>query len=91
MYPVEVQKYLENGPRKVEAVHTKMPYIVIAKFDDGVLKKYDMEPELTGVLSALKDYELFKKVYVDDTGSIAWDTPNGHIDTSKDTIYIYGS
>ncbi|MEG1523865.1 MAG: DUF2442 domain-containing protein [Clostridia bacterium] len=91
MYPAEVTAYLENGPRSVKSVHAKAPYIIVAQFDDGVLKEYDMGPELTGVLASLKDFELFKKVYVDDTGSIAWDSPEGHIDTSKDTVYIYGS
>lgn len=89
-YPQEVAAYLQSGAKRAISVKAIRPYVIVAEFEDGVAKEYDMSLTLYGVLSCLKDYSLFRRVYLDDTNSIAWDTPSGHIDTSKDTVYIYG-
>lgn len=89
-YPAEVREYFQHGPHRVVAVRAKEPYVIIAEFDDGAVREYDMEPCLTGVLSDLRNEAIFSQVYVDDIDAIAWDTPAGHIDTSADTVYIYG-
>lgn len=83
-------EYLRNGPRKAVQVKATRPYCLLAQFDDGISKEYDMKDDLTGVLAPLKDYTEFKKVYIDDLGAIAWDVDGKHLDTSRDTIYIYG-
>ena len=90
-YPKEVREYLRSGVKKAVAVRTERPHSVIVKFENNVTKAYDMEPDLYGVLEFLKDYAAFEKAYIDETNSIAWDDPHGnHIDTSADTVYIYG-
>lgn len=89
-YPKEVQEYLQGGMRKIRRIRAVMPHTLIAEFDDGIKKRYDMSAELTGVLAPLNDFSEFCRVYVDETGSIAWDVAGRHIDISKDTMYIYG-
>ena len=90
-YPPEVLAYFAKGERHVASVSAPRPYIIQAWFDDGVCKQYDMSGELYGALECLRDFALFRAVTVDSLGCIAWDTPAGHIDTSKDTVYIYGT
>lgn len=89
-YPDEVREYLRGGIRHILRIRAERPYLLIAEFDDGVTKRYDMAQELTGVLAPLRDFAEFCRVYVDDTGSVAWDIAGKHIDTSKETLYIYG-
>ncbi len=86
----EVQKYYEEGPRKAISVVAEAPYLVSVAFDDGVTKEYDYSKVFTGVLSEIRDPEVFSRVYIDDMNSIAWDTPKGHMDFSADSVYIYG-
>lgn len=86
----EVQKYYEEGPRKAISVVAEAPYLVSVAFDDGVTKEYDYSKAFTGVLSEIRDPEVFSRVYIDDMNSIAWDTPKGHMDFSADSVYIYG-
>ena len=86
----EVQKYYEEGPRKAISVVAEKPYLVSVAFDDGVTKEYDYSKVFTGVLSEIRDPEVFSRVYIDDMNSIAWDTPKGHMDFSADSVYIYG-
>ena len=88
--PKEVKEYFEKGPRKVIKVWTQKPYILFAEFDDGVIKLSDLTSDLTGIMEVLKDYNVFENVFIDENGSIAWNTNNGVIDISKDNIYIYG-
>ena len=88
--PLEVQKYYLEGPRKAVSAVAKMPYVVSVTFDDGITKEYDYSGVLTGVLSVIRKPEIFCNVYIDDTNSIAWDTPDGHMDFSADSVYIYG-
>lgn len=88
--PKEVQKYFEEGPRKAISVVVETPYLVSVVFDDDVTKEYDYSKALTGVLSDIRNPEIFSKVYIDDMNSIAWDTPKGHMDFSADSVYIYG-
>jgi hypothetical protein len=88
--PKEVDEYFKKGPKNLKKVWTKEPYTVIAEFDDGIIKTSDLTDDLTGIMAILKDYNIFKTVCIDENGSIAWDTANGHIDISKDNIYLYG-
>ena len=86
----EVQKYYEEGPRKAISVVAETQYLVSVAFDDGVTKEYDYSKVFTGVLSEIRDPEVFSRVYIDDMNYIAWDTPKGHMDFSADSVYIYG-
>ena len=88
--PREVERYFEEGPRKAVSVRAMTPYTVIVTYDDGAVRAYDYSGKFTGVLSEINDPEVFKKVYIDDTNAIAWDTSRGHMDFSADSVYIYG-
>ena len=88
--PLEVERYFDEGPHKAKSVQAMTPYTVVVTFDDGMVKAYDYTGKFTGVLSEINDPEVFKKVYIDDTNAIAWDTSRGHMDFSADSVYIYG-
>ncbi len=88
--PAEVQAYYKNGIRKPVSVVAGKPYVISVTFDDGVTKEYDYSDIFTGILAEIKNPSIFPNVYLDDTHSIAWDTPKGHMDFSSDTVYIYG-
>ena len=88
--PLEVERYFDEGPHKAKSVQAMTPYTVVFTFDDGMVKAYDYTGKFTGVLSEINDPEVFKKVYIDDTNAIAWDTSRGHMDFSADSVYIYG-
>ena len=88
--PQEVNAYFQSGPHRPVSVRAIKPYLVSVTFDNGVTKTYDYSGKFTGILSDLNDPALFQQVYLDDTHSIAWDTPKGHMDFSSDTVYIYG-
>lgn len=90
VWPEEVLAYLNHGPRNVVRVEANRPYELTALFDDGEMRRIDMKDELTGVMAPLNDPEIFSAVTIDDLGCISWNTPNGTVDISKDTIYIYG-
>jgi len=61
-------------------------YTVWLRFDDGTQGEVDISRSFKGpVFEPLRDYEFFKKVYVDkDLGTIAW--PNG-ADVAPETLY----
>ncbi len=88
--PREVQQYYDEGPRRAIAVKATTPYTVVVTFDDGQVRAYDYTGKFTGILSEINDPEVFKKVYIDKTNAIAWDTSRGHMDFSADSVYIYG-
>ena len=63
---------------------------------DGEKRLYDVKP-LDGVFAALKPMEVFKRVYIDDCGCVAWDkNPNidsnvvwdNKIDLCPDSCYL---
>lgn len=88
--PKEVDDYFKKGPKKLKKVWVKKPYTIFAEFEDGIIKSTDLTDDLIGIMEILKDYNIFKTVTIDENGSIAWDTPSGHIDISKDNVYIFG-
>lgn len=73
--------YFEN-PRKIKAVKPLDNYVLLLKFDNGEIKKFDMCNELTGVFEVLKAPEKFRKVFINQVGNIAWNIDD-NIDSSK--------
>ena len=58
---------------------------LLCEFDNGEKGLVDIRPSMNGVLSVLKDQEIFKKVYIDEeAGTVAWPVEL-HID--PDTLY----
>lgn len=77
--------------KKIVYVEPKEDFIIIAKFDNEEIKKYDLKPLFTEI-SIFKDLKnivgLFEQVKVDVGGyGVSW---NDYIDLSSDEIYDKG-
>ena len=91
-----VKKYFEN-PKKIKSVKPIEEYTLLITFDNGEIKKYDMEKELTGVFSALRSKNKFSQVFINDVGNVAWNIDENvdssehwenQIDLCKDMLYL---
>ncbi|HLB23645.1 MAG TPA: DUF2442 domain-containing protein [Dehalococcoidia bacterium] len=72
---------------RVVGVTVLPPYTVQLMFDDGMVRRIDLEPELHGeVFEPLKDPAFFAQVHVEG-GTIAW--PNG-ADLAPEFLYEAG-
>ena len=73
----------------VVAVVVHPPYTIDVTFDDGVVRRIDLEPELDGeVFQPLRDPRLFAQVIVDrEAGTVVW--PNG-ADLAPEFLYEAG-
>jgi len=73
----------------VVAVVVHPPYTIDVTFDDGVVRRIDLEPELDGeVFEPLRDPQLFAQVVVDrEAGTVVW--PNG-ADLAPEFLYESG-
>ena len=73
----------------IEAVTYMNDYKLCLKFNDGMIKEVDLQPELYGeIFEPLKDINYFKKVYVNEnTKTIEW--PNG-ADFAPEFLYEIG-
>ena len=96
MLDQKVKKYFED-PRKIEQVEAGDGYQLILTFDNGENRIYDMEKELEGVFSVLRERSKFERVFVDEFGNVAWDIDesvdsskhwNNRIDICKDALYM---
>ena len=74
----------------VTAVRVIPPYTLEVTFDDGVIRRVDVEPTLTkGIFVPLRDPALFARVTVDDeAGTVVW--PNG-ADLAPEFLYESGT
>lgn len=79
---------MERIPHVIDAEYVK-DYLVKITFDDGVVKVADLGcyARKSGVFSALKDKEYFKKFFV-DLNTLCW--PNG-ADIAPERLYEIGS
>jgi len=78
-----------TGLERVVSAQVIPPYTVEVTFDDGVVRRIDLEPELRGgVYLPLRDPETFAKLRVDDeSGTLVW--PNG-ADIAPEFLYEAG-
>lgn len=62
---------------RIEAVQLVGPHELVLRFNDGVTRRVDLLPVLTGpVFLALRDVEFFSRVTLDPVaGTVVW--PNG--------------
>ena len=67
-----VQAYLQNGRRRLVRVQAGEDYTLLLEFDNGERRLYDVKP-LKGVFAALEPEAVFRHVYLDDCGCVAWD------------------
>ena len=75
---------------KIIEVSIKENFIIIAKFKDGTIKKYDIKNLIDNyeIFNDLKNKQLFKLVKVDQGGyGISW---NEKIDLSSEEIWKNG-
>ncbi len=96
MLDEKTRKYFEN-PRKLKDVKAGDGYSLMLTFDNEEKRIYDMEKELSGVFSVLRERSKFEKVFVDEFGNAAWDIDetidsskqwNNRIDLCKDALYM---
>lgn len=72
-----------HRPIEVKAVE---PYKLYVKFIDGVEGEVDLSSLKDGVVfEPLEEYKVFEKVYVDESGAIAW---NDEMDICADAVYF---
>ena len=79
-----------TGLEIVVGVLVHPPYTLDVTFDDGTVRRIDLEPELDGeVFEPLRDPALFAQVTVDDeAGTVVW--PNG-ADLAPEFLYESGT
>jgi len=80
-----------KGIPRIKEVTPKNDLLLLVKFDNGILKHYDVKPLLTKypIFQALENPELFKKVVVGGGGfGIVW---NEEIDLSEYEIWYNGT
>lgn len=92
----KVKKYFEN-PRKIMEVQPLEDYTLLVIFDNGERKKFEMQEELTGTFSVLRNKEKFNQVFINEVGNVAWNIDNSldsaahwenQIDLCKDMLYM---
>lgn len=74
----------------VTAVLVSHPYTLEVTFEDGMIRRVDVEPTLSkGIFIELRDPALFAQVTVDaDAGTVVW--PNG-ADLAPEFLYESGA
>ena len=97
--PPEVAEYFTNGTRKISSVTAQEDFSLSILFDNGERRVFDMKERLKKkAFVPIRDWQRFKTVYIDDSGSIAWDADpavdssvvwSNHIDLCPDACYIY--
>lgn len=92
-------EYFANGRRKIVSVAPNDDYTLTLSFDNGEQRIYDVKPLLNkgSVFEVIANPEAFKRVYLDDSGCVAWDKdPNvdskevwdNKLDLCPDSCYI---
>lgn len=92
-------EYFAAGRHKIIGVMPNDDFTLTISFDNGERRLYDMRPLLKKgtVFEPFSQVENFRRVYVDDTGCIAWDIDpcvdsgkvwNNKVDLCPDECYI---
>ena len=96
MLEPRVKEYFNSGRKKLVGVSANDDYTLLLEYNNGEKRLYDVK-SLDGVFAALKPMEVFKRVYIDDCGCVAWDkNPNidsnvvwdNKIDLCPDSCYL---
>lgn len=91
-----VQEYFDSGRRKLVSVQANNDYTLLLEYDNGEKRLYDVKP-LTGVFADLAPLSVFRRVYIDDCGCVAWDRDpavnsdevwSNKIDLCPDSCYL---
>lgn len=92
-------EYFAAGRKKITGVIPNDDYTLTISFDNGEKRLYDMRPLLKKgtVFEPFIQTENFRRVYVDDTHSVAWDVDptvdsnevwSNKVDLCPDSCYI---
>ena len=81
-------EYYASGRRHIISVSANDDHSLDICFDNNERRKYDLSPLLASpsVFSPLKDLQIFKRVYLDDSCCISWD-----IDPNVDSGKVWGN
>ncbi len=79
-------EYFARGRKRLAAVAPQRDFTLLLTYEDGEQRVYDMKPllEKGGVFAQFRDYEEFKRVYLDDCHVVSWD-----IDPTVDSDVIH--
>ncbi len=92
-------EYYAGGRKKITGVTANDDYTLTLTFDNGEKRILDMKPSLKKgtVFESFADIDNFKRVYLDDMGSVAWDIDpnvdsndvwNNKVDICPDSCYM---
>lgn len=81
---MKTAEYFASGRKKIISVRPNENFTLTLDFDNGERRMYDCRPLLEEgtVFEPLMRYDDFKRVYIDDVGSVAWDI-DPDIDSNK--------
>ena len=96
--PSNVADYFKNGRRKIVTVIANDDFTLTLIFDNNEKRLYDMKENLDGdVFKPFRTLSEFKRVFIDENGSVAWDiNPNidsnvvwrNRVDLCPDSCYL---
>lgn len=92
-------EYFAGGRKKIISVKPQTDFSLLLTFDSGEKRMLDIKPMLAkgGVFAPFRDYNNFKRVYLDEENAVAWDINpdinskvvwNNKVDLSPDSCYI---
>lgn len=92
-------EYFAGGRKKIVSVKPQTDFSLLLTFDSGEKRMLDVKPMLDkgGVFAPFRDYNNFKRVYLDEENAVSWDINpdinskvvwNNKIDLCPDSCYI---
>lgn len=87
-YDRKAAEYFAAGRKRLTAVEANPDFTLTLTYNSTERRLYDMRPVLEsgGVFAAIRKWEDFSRVYVDDTHSVAWD-----IDPTVDSSTVWSN
>ena len=94
-----IAEYYASGRKKILSVNPNADFTLLLVFDNDERKILDVKPILEegGVFAPLREYSIFKHVYLDDRNCVSWDIDpdidsnvvwNNKVDLCSDSCYI---
>ncbi len=91
--------YFASGRKQIVNVHPNEDFTLTLSFDNGEIRMYDVKPDIQSgtVFEPLSDWNLFRRVYLDDSHCVSWDIDpnidsdivwNNKLDLCPDHCYI---
>lgn len=98
-YDRKMAEYFAAGRRKITGVSPNDDFTLTLRFDNGEVRVYDAAPllQVGTVFEPFRKLENFRRVYLDDSHSVAWDIDpaidsnevwNNKVDLCPDSCYV---